>query len=240
MKTLTRTCLLLAAVAGLFVCGANLFHLKQKIIRFRTDLKAETASRKEAETALLEAQSNYIELSERLKQTQDELDVVVEERQTAVSAANTLKVRLVQSAAESANVTRERDEALQELSRYRFAGLEPKEIAKAALYIRELESSLTKLQTENQALHRRIAAFQMVSIPPGGPPLPPDLKAQVVAYDPKWRFLVLDIGESQGVVPQAELLVAREGKLVAKVKVARVEENRCIANHLPNWKLSEV
>ena len=89
----------------------NAWLWKQKIIRFRTDLKAETASRKEAETALLEAQSNYIELSERLKQTQDELDVVVEERQTAVTAANTLKVRLVQSAAESANVTRERDEA---------------------------------------------------------------------------------------------------------------------------------
>ena len=58
--------------------------------------------------------------------------------------------------------------------------------------------------------------------------------------DPKFDFVVLDIGEDQGVIPDGEMLVSREGKLVAKVVVRSVEKNRCIANILPGWKLGEV
>src|SRR2546423_12566306 len=144
MKSLIRISLLLAAVAGLFVCGTTTFFLKPKITRFRADLQTEAANRKQAELALLEAQKRHIELSERLQQSQDELGIVAEERQTAVAAANILKLRLIESAGEKLNLARERDEARQELSRYQLAGLEPGQILKAALYIRELEASISK------------------------------------------------------------------------------------------------
>jgi len=51
--------------------------------------------------------------------------------------------------------------------------------------------------------------------------------------------VVLDIGETEGAVPDAELLVSREGKLVAKVILRTVEKNRSIANIVPGWKLGE-
>jgi hypothetical protein len=37
-----------------------------------------------------------------------------------------------------------------------------------------------------------------------------------------------------------ELLVHRNGKLVAKVIVRRAEKNRCIANVMPGWELAEI
>ena len=95
MKSLIRISLLLAAVAGLFVCGTTTFFLKPKITRFRADLQTEAANRKQAELALLEAQKHHIELSERLQQSQDELGIVAEERQTAVAAANILKLDMI-------------------------------------------------------------------------------------------------------------------------------------------------
>jgi cell shape-determining protein MreC len=58
--------------------------------------------------------------------------------------------------------------------------------------------------------------------------------------DPKWDFVVLNIGQDQGVLENGELLVSREGKLVAKIVVRSVEKNRCIANVVPGWKLGEV
>ena len=67
-----------------------------------------------------------------------------------------------------------------------------------------------------------------------------DLKGKVVVVDPKWDFVVLDIGEDQGVLTDGELLVSRDGKLVAKVIVRTVEKDRCIANIMPGWKIGEV
>ena len=72
------------------------------------------------------------------------------------------------------------------------------------------------------------------------PLLPTDLKGRVLAVDPKFDFVVLDIGETKGARPLGSLLVSRNSKLIAKVKIARVEKDRSIANIVPGWKLSQI
>ena len=67
-----------------------------------------------------------------------------------------------------------------------------------------------------------------------------DLRGKILRVDPRWDFVVLNIGENQGVLEEGELLVSREGKLVAKVIVRSIEKDRCIANIVPGWKLGEV
>jgi hypothetical protein len=67
-----------------------------------------------------------------------------------------------------------------------------------------------------------------------------DLRGKILVVDPRWDFVVLNIGQDQGVLENGELLVSREGRLVAKVIVRTVEKDRCIANVLPGWKLGEV
>jgi hypothetical protein len=67
-----------------------------------------------------------------------------------------------------------------------------------------------------------------------------DLHGKIIVVDPKWDFVVLNIGEDQGVKPEGELLVSREGKLVAKVIVRTVEKDRSIANLVPGWKLGDM
>jgi hypothetical protein len=70
--------------------------------------------------------------------------------------------------------------------------------------------------------------------------LPPDLVGKVLQVDPKWDFVVLNVGADQGALTRAEMLVNRGGRLVAKVKIRRVEKNCCIADVMPGWKLAEV
>lgn len=72
------------------------------------------------------------------------------------------------------------------------------------------------------------------------PDLPPGLRGKVVAVDPQWDFVVLDIGGDQGLVERGELLVNRDGKLVAKIRITTVEPKRAIANVLPEWKQADV
>jgi hypothetical protein len=62
----------------------------------------------------------------------------------------------------------------------------------------------------------------------------------VLVADPKWNFVVVNVGEEQGVLEHGELLVNRDGRLVAKVKIRSVQKDRAIANVLPGWQLGDV
>jgi len=115
----------------------------------------------------------------------------------------------------------------------------PEQVANAAKHIKELEDSVIALNEENALLGRRSKKYL-----PGEESfkkrLPPDLSTKVLVVDPKWHFVVLDAGEDQGVLERGELLVSRGGKLVAKVRVSRVERNRCVANVMDGWNLAEL
>ena len=54
------------------------------------------------------------------------------------------------------------------------------------------------------------------------------------------RRVLIDVGEDQGVLPAGELLINRDGRLVAKVKVSSVQKDRSVANVLPGWQLGEI
>ncbi len=72
--------------------------------------------------------------------------------------------------------------------------------------------------------------------------LPTGLKGKIVAVDPKFDFVVLDIGKDQGVLERGEMMVEnRHGKLLGKVRITGVERDRCIANILTlDWKRGEI
>jgi len=70
--------------------------------------------------------------------------------------------------------------------------------------------------------------------------LPPALKGKIIAVDPKYEFVVLDIGLDDGVLARGEMLVNRSGKLVAKVRILTADPHRSVANVLPDWKQGEI
>lgn len=68
----------------------------------------------------------------------------------------------------------------------------------------------------------------------------PSLVGKVAAVDPKWDFVILDIGANHGLLRNGELSISREGRLVARVKAARVETDHAIANVMPGFKKSDI
>ncbi len=69
--------------------------------------------------------------------------------------------------------------------------------------------------------------------------LPQNLHGTVTAVDTQFDFVVLDIGENQGVLEYGELLVSRGEKLIGKLRILDVKQNHSIANILPDWKQGE-
>jgi hypothetical protein len=122
-----------------------------------------------------------------------------------------------------------------------WAGLPPVD------QIKPLFAEAKRLRVENEALRQErdvlIAQWKKRSVPgfpDDNPTLPAGLKGTVVAVDPKFDFVVLDIGALQGVEPRGVLLISREGRLVGKVKVASVKTDTSVANIVPGWKLGEL
>ena len=65
------------------------------------------------------------------------------------------------------------------------------------------------------------------------------MKGEVLAIDPTWEFVVVNLGSNDGAKERGELLISRKGKLLGKARITRVEPNRSIANLLPEWKVPE-
>ena len=146
---------------------------------------------------------------------------------------------------EDLNKTRqERDAAQADLAAYKATGVTPQQILGMNKEFKTLQDNLTVANTENKILAQKIKKLEnelaIYRDPNFFVTLPANLKGKVLVTDPKWNFVVLNVGEDQGVLERGELLVNRDGKLVAKVVVRTVQKDRSIANLLPGWELGEV
>jgi hypothetical protein len=122
--------------------------------------------------------------------------------------------------------------------------LTPAQVGQLTHSLKEAQTAIAAINDEKSVLQRAVNRLTVRLNKYEGTnyvvTLRPDLHGQVVVVDPKWDFVVLNIGEDQGVLDDGELLVSRDGKLVAKVIVRSVEKDRSIANVVPGWKLGEV
>ena len=70
--------------------------------------------------------------------------------------------------------------------------------------------------------------------------MPVGLAGKVMTVDPKWHFVVLNIGEKQGVLKDGVMNVHRDAKLIGKVRISTVLPDRCIANVMNEWKVTDI
>jgi hypothetical protein len=174
---------------------------------------------------------NYLEATNTLAQTQATL-------REQTDRANKASTQLTE-------VTEARNEAQRELAAWRAFELTPDQIKNNLNRLKNLERDNTVLTSDNQVLSRSLAATKReLARYTGGEEqevqLPPGTKGTVVAVDPKYDFVVIDIGGNQGVIENAKMLVNRNGKLIGKIRITAVEPNRSIANILPEWKQDEI
>ncbi len=87
-----------------------------------------------------------------------------------------------------------------------------------------LGEQLTSLHAENLQLKEKL---EIATTTPLG------LRGHVTNVQEKWGFIVLDVGQTQRVQPNAEFLVYRDTKLIGKVHVVSVAAYNCIAQILP-------
>jgi hypothetical protein len=239
-----RISLIVAIVAGLAVGALNFIKVREKITTLQTNLASETSQREQAQRELATAKTDLEKTKAELAETNVILQAALVDKDKAVQEASTQGKRASALAEDLAKTKQERDEAQQELAAYRATGYSPDQVMGLGRLLKQTQETLAGVQAENKVLARKIERLEYRLAKYEGEVrivyLPANLNGKILVSDPKWDFVVLNIGEDQGVKEAGELLVNRGGKLVAKVVVRSVQKDRAIANVMPGWRLGDV
>lgn len=233
---------ILAAIGALYLGQVE---LAPKIAGLKTDLQtAQTErddSQKKEKTAVAEAKKSKADMDaakKELADTSQSLDDSRSKLSEQQNRANKLSTDLTKT-------TGERNEAREELSIWRAAGLTVDQVRGMKTQVAKLNEEREAIAGENTILIRSNRQLQnRLAIYEGDlqkdPEMPAGLKGKVLAVDPKYDFVVLDIGGNQGAVERGKLLISRAGKLVGAVRITKVEPTRSIANIIADLKQSDV
>jgi hypothetical protein len=242
---LIRISLIVALVTALAVGILNFVMVKEKIETVEQHRAHEQKQKEDAQTQLAKTTKDLEKTTADLKQTQETLATTTTERDKAVAEVADRTKKANELTEKLTKTTTERDEARQELAAFKATGRTPEQILSFDRLIKQTQEALEVANEEKKILDRNLrktkAELAKYTDPEYiGPLLPATLKGKILVADPKWDFIVLDVGEDQGALADGELLVSRNGKLVAKVRIQSVQKDRCIANVIPSWKLGEV
>jgi uncharacterized coiled-coil protein SlyX len=90
-----------------------------------------------------------------------------------------------------------------------------------------LQSQLKGAQNQLATAQKSIQDRQTMAVMKG-------LRGQVLAVDRNWNFVVLNLGDRNGVVDNATLIVQRGASMVGRIRITSVEPSQSIADIIPN------
>jgi hypothetical protein len=241
---LVRISLIVAILAGLAIGVLNFVKVKEKITILQSDLDRETKAHAEFLAKYTATDKALTKTNAILKQTIATLEATTADKEKALADLAEQTKKADKLTEDLTKTRQERDSAQQELAAYKATGMSPEQVSGINKEFKKLQEALAGMEAENKLLGKKVDKLQTELARFKDPNKPVFLKAsckgKILVTDPKWNFVVLDVGEDKGMKEHGEMLVNRNGKLVGKVVVRTVQKDRSIANVIPGWELGEV
>jgi biopolymer transport protein ExbB/TolQ len=241
---LIRISLIVAIVAALAAGALNIFQVREKINTLITQRNDERGQKEKAQSDLASTRQELTKTKDSLTQTQQELTDTKSQRDKAVADAKEQIKRASDLSDKLAKTAQELNDSQSQLAAYTATTLSADQVMTLNKTLKNTQGALDAVKEENVVLQRAVNRLNNQLAGFVGTnyivKLRANLEGKIVAVDPKWSFVILNVGEDQGVLEDGEMLVSRDGKLVAKVIVRSVQKNHSIANIVPNWRLGDV
>jgi hypothetical protein len=90
-----------------------------------------------------------------------------------------------------------------------------------------MESRVKDAESKTSAAEQKIKMMQAGAVRAG-------LQGRILAVNTGWNFVVLSVGDKQGVVVNAPLLVVRGNEPIARLRITSVEPSTSIADVIPS------
>jgi flagellar biosynthesis chaperone FliJ len=221
---------------------------------FVNKTNADTTKKDLAETqaAKQAADQKTAAAEKELKAKSDQLVTATAEKEQAVAEASQAKSDLAKAntdlaAANSkattaetqlAQVTAERDDAVKKLAEVSGSGqpaqVDNNQITELTTRIQEQETLIAKLQSEIADKSETVKTYAKKEEDRIKKQLAKGTEGRVLAVNPAWNFVVLNLGDKQNVSNNTELLVKRGTRYLGKVRITSVEPSTSIADIVAN------
>lgn len=247
---LIRISLILAIIAGIAAGVIGFVQVKPAIETLKTQYADEQTAHKNTQTEKKKVEKELANTADELKQekgnhdnTKSQLAKANTARADAEKRANGLSSDLQKT---KADLTASK----QELAAWESTGTTPDKIKEEIAAKKEAQAKVGDLEKERELLLAKIKKHEdFIAVilgktedenPEEGPIMQGPIKGRVLTVDPKWQFVVVDVGSKNGLVRNGVLLVGRDGRLIAKIKVREVKEESAVAFIMKGWNLTDV
>jgi hypothetical protein len=227
---------LLSAGIG-FMNKGKLADVSAQAEQAESQLKAKSSELAAKSKALDEANKNLATATAEKEQVTAQIASVKADADAAKAQVADLTTRA--TAAEAKVTTAEADVAsakkeLEDFKANNVASTTPTSSPEDKAIIEELKTVNTKLSGELDAAKSQLEVAQKEKTDRIALKMRDGLEGRILAVNPAWNFVVLNLGEKQGVANNAELLVKRGRQLVGKVRITSVEPSSSIADIVVN------
>jgi predicted nuclease with TOPRIM domain len=241
MKILLRVGLIVAVVAGLAALGFW-WPIQEKITGLKANLDQTTKERDDTRAELATTKTDLANTKSELEKTTAELASTKSQLDDTTKKANDLETRLAKASSDLQKANGDLRAARESLRDWTALGQLEAVKRRLAEFIKVKEERDAIIEEKKilQAAYEKVDR-QLNDLLGDERPveLPAGLKGRIIQVDPKYEFVVLNIGEGAGVKERGELLINRNGKYVGKVKVLSVTKDQSIANVMRTFKQDE-
>jgi peptidoglycan hydrolase CwlO-like protein len=237
--------LLIVATVLILISAALGFLTKAKVQGLRQEIASKDGqiSQKDAEVA--KARSDMKMFQEEAAANNAKLEQSEADLAAAQKALESAKGELAAAQKTVEDGKAEIDKLNTAIASYKTSGTPPMpeastDTAELQTKLRDTETQLAEARQLNDSLTRKVNDMtnQMATLKERAErhdrqQIAKGLEGQVLAVNRAWNFVVISIGDRQGVVPRAEMIVVRDGEMVGKVRITSVEPSTSIADVVP-------
>lgn len=213
----------------------TLVNTKAELVTAQTELSSTKNSLQQASAKFADSQKAKSEMASKNEQAQSEISKLKAESEAKDSQLQELKAKLSSGETEIgelkskvASITQE-NESLKQASATAQPAVEDDTKARLA----EQETLTKKLQEDLETAESRIKSMQERLAEKSKVERVRSLSGRILAVNEAWNFVVLNVGDKNGVASNTELLVKRGNTQIGRVRITSVEPASSIADIVP-------
>jgi cell shape-determining protein MreC len=227
-----------SAVFGFLMVGksSQITQQKEKVIKELGDKSAEL---EKIQKDLAEKQASLDDTSKKLDESKTQADALQAELGKEQQRASELEAA-VKAASDKALAAEQHVKRISDS----LDGKSAEEIKAATLKAQaELLAAKTdrkQLENQLQSVKSEVARLTGALRRSAKGEMPPGLSGKVQSINKNWNFVVINLGDKDGVVRNAMLVVYRSKLYIGRVKVSSTESNTCVADIVPEKTKAEI
>ncbi len=226
-----------AATAALgFINKGRLDTAVQERVDIEAQAQKKVADLQNVANELKAAQNSLATATAEKEQTISQVETVKSELDKTKTELTTLTSQIGTKDAEIARLTAELAAKTGQLATAQVGqpatSTEPSSEVQARL--QEQETLITKLQSDLDNSRGQLETLRRADTERRQRQMRNGLEGRVLAVNQAWNFVVLNLGDKNGVVSNAEMLVKRGSQFIGKVRVTSVEPSTAIADIVSN------